>query len=148
MEEISKTPIYNIKVKVYGKSLNTANSHSYLVDDVPTGISSCIGELNINIKTTSLLELRPMIQYDRSGHMDKRSVMFQEALFIMGRLPNYYTRPTKELNKYQFGFLNKNGLDLKIINVNDETKPICELLGTIDFFDYYLLLVPLSQIPP
>lgn len=148
MGEKNKELIYNLKLKVFGKEFNPAHSHSFLVADAYTGVSSPVGELNINIRTMTLKQLRPIIQYDRTAHMNKRSLMFQEALFIMSRLPNYYNREEEDLNRYQFGFLKKDGSDIKVIKVEHEEKPISELIGTVDFFDYDLLIVPLSQIPP
>ena len=139
---------YKLKICVYGKNSNTMESHSFLVDNVPTGISSHIGELNIDIRKMTLKQLRPIIQYDMSGGMSRRSLMFNEALFIMGRLPNYYDRPTGEMNKYQFGFIKKDGSDFRIVSTPKEDILICDLIGTIDFFSYDLLIVPLSQIPP
>ncbi len=140
---------FKISIRVFGRSLNTANSHSYLVDDVPTGTSSCIGELNVDIRSTNLKQLRSMIQFDRSGHMNKRSLMFQEALFIMGRLPNYFNRPTEDMNKYQFGFMNKKSAqDMRLISVESEETVISELIGATDFFTHDLLIVPLSQVSP
>ena len=81
-----------------------------------------------------------MITYDTNvGHMKRRSLIFQEVgsysapcmprisrssllsriihissqqvLFIMSRLPNVYNRPRYELNKFQFGFVNKKTFD-------------------------------------
>jgi hypothetical protein len=88
-----------------------------------------------------------MIQYSRSGHQDKRSMMFQEALFIMSRLPNYYNRPELELQKYVFAFAKKDGSEVKMISPNRETEPIASLISATDFFIHDLVLVPLSQIP-
>ena len=119
----------------------------------------------------TLRRLRPIIQYDRSGHMDKRSMMFQEATFVMSRLPNHYKRARCELQMYQFGkcFLNFEGFclsllftlkitflgffhrktkELILIETENEDKPIADLIGAIDFFAYDLAIVPLSQIPP
>lgn len=139
---------YKLKIRVYGKNANTMESHSYLVDNVPTGTSSPIGELNIDIRKMTLKQLRSIIQYDMSGGMNRRSLMFNEALFIMGRLPNYYDRPIGDMNKYQFGFLKKDGSDFRLVSTPKEEIIICDLIGTIDFFCYDLLIVPLSQIPP
>ncbi len=140
---------YKLTLRVYGQSLNVITSHSYCIDDTPTGTSSPIGTLIVDIRTLTLKQLRPMIQYDRSGHMDKRSILFQEALFIMSRLPNYYNRPPNELNKYMFGFIKKDGRsDFRLIGVDSESSPIASLIGAVDFFDYDLCVVPLSQIQP
>ena len=137
-----------VKVRVYGKEFDSSDSHSYLIDDHYNGTSSAIGEFCIDIRSMKLKNMRPIIQYDRSGHMDKRSMMFQEALFIMSRLPNHYNRPSNELKQYQFGFLKKDGGELRLVSRDDEEKPISDLIGAVDYFQYDLAIVPLSQIAP
>lgn len=42
-----KDVTFKIKLRVYGKTFNASNSHSYLVDDVNSGTSSSIAELNL-----------------------------------------------------------------------------------------------------
>lgn len=137
-----------LKIRVYGKKFDSSESHSYLIDDHYSGTSLPIGELNIDIRKATLKELKPVIQYDRGGHMDKHSMMFQEALFIMSRLPNHYNRPKSERNKYVFGFIKKDGSDLRVVDLEDEDKPIAELIGAVDYFEYDLAIVPLTQLDP
>lgn len=139
---------YKLTIRLYGLRDNIHESHSYLIDDCFTGVSSPLGDLFVNINTVTLRQLRPMIEYDRSNHMDKRSMMFQEALFLMSRMPNYFGRPKSELKEYQFGFLKKDRSEFKIIAVSDEDKVIGDLIGLVDFFTYDLCIVPLSQIDP
>lgn len=114
----------------------------------PLGISAPVGEFLIDVRHITLTKLRDMIQYNQSEHMKKRSIMFQEALFIMGRLPNYYNRPRDELNKYQFGFMRKDNQQVKLIKPSRESEPIASLIGAADFFLHDIVIVPLSQIPP
>jgi len=139
---------FNIYIRVFGEGDNFTHSHGYLVDDMPTGISPPIGRLHIDARKHTLQQLRPMIEYKRQGHMDRRSLMFQEALFIMNRLPNIYNRPKEELVKYSFGFVLKEGTEVKLIHPARETEMIANLLGAVDFFSYDLILIPWSQIPP
>ena len=137
-----------LRIRVYGLKFDSSVSHSYLVDDVPTGTTAPIGQFHIDIRKVTLSQVRPMIQYDRSGHMDKRSMMFQEALFIMRRMPNYFDRPKDQWNKYRFGFLSKETSELiKLVDESDEGKPIAELIGRTDYFLVDLAIVPLTQIP-
>lgn len=147
-KNVSSDPCFRVTIKVYGKEENLNESHSFVIDDMPTGISWPIGEMNINIRTITLKAMRPMIQYNTSGHMDRRSIMFQEAMFIMKRLPNYYNRPKEEITLYRFGFVKKDKTDFRLLDPKDEDKPISDLIGTVDFFSYDLCLVPLTQIPP
>jgi hypothetical protein len=80
--------------------------------------------------------------------MLRRHPIFQEVLFIMSRLPNMYDRPKEELNKYQFGFVRKNGQEVKLLHPSRENEAIVNLIGVTDFFDHDLIIVPLSQISP
>lgn len=148
MDEEAKLLSFVLKVRVYGLKFDSSVSHSYLVDDVPTGTSAPIGEFHIDIRKVTCTQIRPMIQYDRSGHMDRRSMMFQEALFLMRRMPNYFDRPKDQWNKYRLGFINKETSELiKLIDEADESKPIAELIGATDYFLVDLAIVPLTQIP-
>ena len=140
---------FKLDIRVYGKQFNPMTSHGYCVDDTPQGPSSPVGTLVIDIRVVTLTQIRPMIQYDRSSHTDRRSIMFQEALFKMSRLPNYFNRPSIELNKYRFGFIKKDGIsDFKLVEKEKEDLPISEIIGAVDFFVFDLCIVPLSQIPP
>ncbi len=147
--ETEKALRFHIKIRVYGKGFDEKYSHGYCVDDTPFGISHPIGELYIDVRTTNFVQLRPVIQYNRTNHMDRRSIMFQEALFIMERLPNLYNRPKVELNKYQFGFVDvRNNNQLTLISRDRETIPIVNLIGAADMQFHDIVLVPLSQIQP
>jgi hypothetical protein len=139
---------YKVTIRVYGKDDSRDESHSYLIDDICTGVSSPIGQLSINIRTVTLTQVRPMLEYDRSKNMNKRSLLFQEALFIMSRLPNHYSRPHNDMKIYRFGFVKKDKSTLRLIKRSDEDKPIADLIGAVDFFEHDLCIVPLSQLPP
>ena len=116
--EIVQPLRYNLKIRVYGYDHRSDLSHGYCVDDVPTGLSHVIGEFHLDIRQMTLREIRPMIQYTTTGHMNRRSKLFQEALVIFARLPNLYNRPKHELTKYVFGFIHHNGKDVKLIHNN------------------------------
>jgi hypothetical protein len=139
---------YKLSIRVYGKDDLRKESHSYLLDDTFTGISSPIGEVTINIRTVSLHQLRPLIEFNRTNNMNKRNIIFQEALFLMDRLPNLYNRPRSQLRLYRFGFLKKDKSEFRLVPKEDEMKNIAELIGVVDYFDYDLCLVPLSQLEP
>ena len=139
---------YKLVIRVYGAGLNKTNSHGYCVDDTPSGISAPVGELVVDVRQLTLTQLRPMIQFDRTGNMLRRHPIFQEVLFIMSRLPNMYNRPKEELDKYQFGFVRKNGQEVKLLHPSRENEAIVNLIGVTDFFDHDLIIVPLSQISP
>jgi hypothetical protein len=138
---------FKLRIRVYGRDENRTESHSYLLDDFPTGITWVVGELNINIRTKTLAQVRPMIEYSKENNIVKRTILFQEVLFIMGKLPNYYNREKPELVQYRFGFVKKDKTGFRLLSVEDEEKPIADLIGAVDFFGYDLCIVPLSQIP-
>lgn len=140
---------YKIKVRVYGKKFDPTKSHCYLIDDVHSGTSSPITELNIDIYQMTFQQLRPILEYDKSGDMLRRNIIFQEALFIMNRLPNDYSIDKKDLNKYRFGFFKRDTGELKLITLENEGKPISESVDNyVDFFEYDIVIVPISQIHP
>jgi hypothetical protein len=139
---------FTIKIRVWGQGFDESISHGYCVDDTPFGISHPIGDIYIDVRTVTFKQLRPMIQYCRTGHMDKRSMMFQEALFIMSRLPNIYSRPKEELKRFQFGFINKKTKGLTVVSIEQEGIPIVNLVGAADMENHDIALVPLSQIDP
>lgn len=139
---------FNLKIRVYGQASQTTLSHGYCVDDTPSGISHVIGEFVLDLRKVTLSELRLMIQYDKSGHMDRRSLMMQEALFIMNRLPNLYNRPKAEITKYMFGFVRKDRREVRLIHTSREGEYVADLIGATDLFGHDLILVPLTQISP
>jgi len=128
---------FKLIIRVYGAGLNKTNSHGYCVDDTPSGISAPVGELIVDVRQLTLTQLRPMIQFDRTGNMLRRHPIFQEVLFIMSRLPNMYNRPKEELNKYQFGFVRKNGQEVKLLHVSRENEAIVNLIGILIVYHHY-----------
>jgi hypothetical protein len=144
----SKLLSFVLKIRVFGYKFESSLSHSYLVDDVPSGTSSPIGQFSIDIRQMTLKQLRPMIQFDMSGHMNRRSLMFQEAMFIMRRLPNHFNKPADQWSKYLFGFVRKDSNAMTLIQAEDEDNAISTLIGATEYFDVDLAIVPLTQIPP
>lgn len=140
---------HKLIIRVWGHSHDVMHSHGYLVDDVPIGLSGTIAELEINAQEMTFRQLRPMIEFAQDcGHMKKRGMIFQEALFIMGRMPNIYGRPSSDLQKYRLGFVKKNGNDVKMYNRDQDDTPLVELVGITEFFGHDLVIIPFSQIPP
>ena len=140
---------FNLKIRVYGEGYKTQISHGFLVDDMPMGVSAPVGEFVVDVRTVTLAQLRPMLMYDIRGAMKRRSMLWQEVLFIFGRLPNIYDRPKSEVNKFQFGFVRKSKLEeVKLIHPSREFSPISELIGATDFFSHDLVIVPVTQLSP
>lgn len=137
--------ILKFKIYVYGHGIDTSRSHSYCVDDTQN-VTVHVGEVLVDISSITFKELRIKIQYNKSNDMDKRSLLFQEVLFIMDKLPNIYNRDKNELRKYLFGFVRKGNNELKIVGNNQEDQSIEMFLDRYDFFARNLMIIPLSQI--
>jgi hypothetical protein len=147
------SPTKNVKftlvIRVYGEGYKTQSSHGYVLDDLPMGVSDPVVTMPVNIRILTLQQLRPILMYDQRNRMKKRSVVWQEVLFIFGRLPNIYDRPKSELNLYQFGFCRKDNVqDIQLVHPSYEDRSIAELIGATDFFSHDLIIVPLTQISP
>ncbi len=145
MDSQQSKAIFNLNVRIFSRAQHK-QSHSYLIGDMPQGISHIIGVMRVNIRGLSLRQLRPMLEYDKSGHMDKRSLLFQEAMFIMRNLPSTNTNPEVERTAYRLGFLKKDRSELRIVETEHEELPICEIISAVDFIDFDLAIVPLSQL--
>ncbi len=138
----------NITIRVFGKAKDCSDGHSFLVGDSFSDVSHPIGVLIIDIRSVTLQQMRPMIEYDRSKNMNKRSMMFQEAIFLMDRLPNEFGRPRHELREYRFGFIKKDLSDIRMVKPEEELKYLSEFFSPVDFFQYDLCIVPLTQLAP
>ena len=138
---------FTLVIRVYGEGYKTTVSHGYILDDLPKGVSDPVVTMPVNIRILTLQQLRPILMYDQRNAMKKRSVVWQEVLYIIGRLPNLFDRPKAELNLFQFGFCRKDNLqDIQLVHPSYEDKSIAELIGATDFFSHDLIIVPLTQI--
>lgn len=152
-KEIKEKPLenevrFNLKIRVYGEGHKTHDSHGYLLDDLPMGVSAPITEMIVNIRELSLHTLRPMLMYDNRNNMKKRSALWQEVLFTMDRLPNVYNRPKLEMRMFRFGFVRKSRLqDITLVTMEAEKRPIADLIGATEYFNHDLVIVPITQIP-
>ncbi len=151
--EVKKKPLdpevkFVLKIRVYGEGHRTHDSHGYLLDDMPMGVSAPVTEMVVNIRDLSLNQLRPMLMYDNRNGMKKRSAVWQEVLFVMDRMPNVYNRPKLEMKQFQFGFVRKSRLqDITLITPEAEMRPIADLIGATEYFNHDLVIVPWTQIP-
>jgi hypothetical protein len=138
---------FQLSIRVYGEGYKTQESHGFILDDQPMGVSAPVTTMTVNIRILTLQQLRPILMYDQRDRMKKRSMVWQEVLFIMGRLPNIYNRPKEERNLYQFGFCRKDNLqDITLVHPTYENRSIAELIGATDFFSHDLIIVPLTQV--
>mmetsp|Transcript_35696 Transcript_35696/g.33838 ORF Transcript_35696/g.33838 Transcript_35696/m.33838 type:complete len:160 (+) Transcript_35696:20-499(+) len=149
IDELHKKDVKMVKLKicVYGLNVDVTRSHAFCIDDMPTGTSPQIGDIVVDSKSTTFKELRNKVQYNRSEDMDKRSLIFQEALSIMDRLPNTFNKPKEDLKKYLFGFVRRDNNELKIVLGDQEGMAIEIFLERYEFFARNLMLIPLSQLP-
>jgi hypothetical protein len=135
-----------LNIRVYGQNMPVTHSHGFLVDDFPTGLSPPIGDIQVDVRKVNFESLRSTIEYNTGGHMNRRSIIFQEALFIMSRLPNLYDRPKGELTKWQYGYVKKNETKVKLIHPDREDQLVVSVIP--ELFKHDIVIVPLSQIPP
>jgi len=113
------------------------------------GVSGPVTELVVNVRVLTLAQLRPMLMYDQRNRMKKRSVVWQEVIYLMKRLPNLYDRDKLDLTKFQFGFCKKENLqDIQLVHPKHEDKSIASLIGATDFFAHDLIIVPITQLNP
>ena len=139
--------VCNLSIRVSGAGEQVTLSHAYLIDDSFSGLSTSIGTVVVHPETTSLLQLRDILEYDSRGTVKRRSLLFQEAMFIMQRLPRLNpTLSDTATDKYVFGYAKKGTDDVKMFDNVDENKVLSELLKNI--FEYDIVLIPLSQLPP
>ena len=146
MDEEPEQITLKFRVYVYGNGRDPTLSHSYCLDDFPTATSPQIGSIVIDIRAMTFKQLRLKLQYDKSEDMDRRSILFQEALYLMSRLPNIYDRPKRDLREYYIGFVRKDNNELKIVGKDQEHQTVEEFLGRYEFYSRNLMLVPLSQV--
>ena len=146
MEEEPEQINLKFRVYVYGNARDPTLSHSYCLDDFPTATSPQIGSIVIDIRATTFHTLRSKLQFEKSEDMDRRSLIFQEALYLMSRLPNLYDRPKRDLREYYVGFVRKDNNELKIVGRDQEHQTVEEFLGRYEFYSRNLMIIPLSQV--
>lgn len=134
-----------VGVRVYGIGEQVTLSHGYVVDDAYTGISSVIGTITIDFSSTNVRELRQVIEYDSRDFVKRRSLLFQEALFIMQRLPNIYDKPKHLINNYTLGYAKKLSNEVKLIDCSNEDEFLDRLVKHVHEVD--LIIIPITQLP-
>ena len=132
-------------MRVYGIGEQVTLSHGYVVDDSNSDMSPVIGTITIDFSTTTIRELREIIEYDSRDFVKRRSLLFQEALFIMQRLPNVYNKPKHLINAYTLGYAKKLTNEVKLIDCSNEDEVLDRLIKHVHEVD--LIIVPLTQLP-
>lgn len=145
-EEAAEAITLKFRIYVYGNARDPTLSHSYCLDDFPTATSPQIGSMFVDIRATTFKQLRSRLQFEKSEDMDRRSMIFQEALYLMSRLPNLYDRSKRDLREYYIGFVRKDNNELKIVGKDQEHQTIEEFLGRYEFFTRNLMIIPYSQV--
>ena len=135
-----------LNIRVYSQTMPVTHSHGYLIDDFSTGLTPSLGEIQIDARKITLTSLRLILMYNTSNHMNRRSLLFQEILFIMSRLPNLYDRPKEDLIQWQYGYVKKGEIKVKLIHPDREDQLIVSIIP--ELYKHDLIVVPLSQIPP
>ena len=136
----------NFDIRLYGHSMDTAGSHSFYIADLSSGASPKIGNISIDICSTTFAQLRDKLQYERTCDMDRRTKVFQEAIYIMDNQPNVFDRPEEDRRKYLIGFVHKGSNRMKISPFENNQIIEC-FLEKHTFFSRDLILIPFSQLP-
>lgn len=137
--------VYHINIRVYGAGEQVALSHGFIVDDLSAGISNVIGTIAINPELLTIKQLRTLLEYNHEGNATRRSMIFQEALFIMQRLPNIYNKPNEVINKYTLGYAKKNMNEVKLLDCTNDEEVLVNLVKNI--YDNDIIIIPLTQVP-
>ena len=141
----SMSQLIRIGVRVYGIGEQVTLSHGFIVDDVPAGMSSIIGTVTIDSRSTTIKSLRQSLEYDSRDYVKRRSLLFQEALFIMERLPNIYNRPKHLIGCYKLGYAIKNTNEVRLLDTSNEDELLHNLIKRLHEVD--LIIIPVTQLP-
>ena len=133
-----------LNIRVYSKSVGLSKSHSYCVDDFQTGTSPLVGSIYVDPTSVTFSDLRNMLEYSRERGMNKRSVIFQEVLFIMNRLPNVFEKSADVKFKYALGFIEKGTGKIEIIPFSAENSSISSQRPGLSNYD--IAIIPVTQI--
>ena len=136
----------NFDIRLYGHAMDTAGYHSLYIADLSSGASPKIGNISIDICSTTFAQLRDKLQYERTCDMDRRTKLFQEAIYIMVSQPNVFNRPDEDRRKYLIGFVHKGNNRMKISPFDNNQTIEC-FLEKHSFFSRDLILIPFSQLP-
>lgn len=136
----------NFDIRLYGHSMETSGSHSLYIADLSSWTSPKIGNISIDICSTTFAQLRDKLQYERTCDMDRRTRVFQEAISIMDSQPNVFDRPEEDRRTYLIGFVHKGSNRMKISPFDNYQTIEC-FLEKHSFFSRDLILIPFSQLP-
>jgi len=90
-------------VRVYSYANPVWKRHSYLVGNEQGGTTDVLGWLEIDNLTTTIADVRPMIEVHVVNKMNRRTPLFQETLEIMNNAHNFHRRPESDRRQYALG---------------------------------------------
>jgi hypothetical protein len=151
-DEAEKPLHFKLTVRVFGRGEDYHVSHSLCMDDINTGLSPPVGEIYVDVSHTTIHRLRRQLEYDTSNFMDRRSLIFQEVLFLMEKFPNHTGRGKQDMKKYVIGFISREpdeetGERISFIVPNEmELMPVIASVNTNELLLCDMILFPLTQI--
>ncbi|OQR94040.1 hypothetical protein ACHHYP_01889 [Achlya hypogyna] len=157
--------VVRIKVRVFLFPVDPLIEHSYVVGSRPVrlanaaltscirkgGLSSVIGMIVMeDDDELTFASVRPRIELQQDGSVQRRNVMYQEALFLMTAGANPHQWPVKALQTYWLGYYtHEDDAVPRIVPTNEEHRSLRDVLDmkttkvTAD-----LIIIPQSQIGP
>lgn len=95
-----------LRIFVFRGTVRT--QHSFLVANDQGGLTSGVGAVAVNSGVDTLTELRSIIEVQKDKAMCRRSVLFEEVLYVLSTAPNPHAYPANiYATSYQFGILRK-----------------------------------------
>jgi len=87
-------------VRVFSYRNPVWKRHSYLVGNEQGGTTDILGWLEIDNGSTTIAQLRNMIEVHVVNRMNRRTPLFQETLEVMNNSHNFHRRPESDRRQY------------------------------------------------
>ena len=132
------------------------NEHSYYIAHDSGGLSERLSTITIDT-SISFSELRERIEEKEVNGVMKRTTFFSEFVHFMQRCPNPLGYQDKEsLTSYSIGLFKvivdkhctPSVEDITLLREDEESHPICNVVGDCDLLSSDLVLIPKTQIHP
>lgn len=96
-----------IILKIFVWRASSRVQHSFLVNNDQGGLTSGVGSVAVNEISTTLEELRSLIEVKKDRGMCRRTLLFEEVLYVLSSAPNPHDYPLDVFStSYQFGVVN------------------------------------------
>jgi hypothetical protein len=141
-----KTTCLHIRIFSHPWKGENNKENSYYVGHECRGLSESMDTIVVDPACT-FLHLREVIEEQSDGNVMRRRLFFHEFIHFMQRCRNPLGYAGEELQTYRIGTLKgSDANDIKIINKDDESKPICDVVDDVSRIE--IVLIPTTQIHP